>query len=95
MTMWQDVRIVASKPGNAIGNINRILPNIQGPGEGIRRILFTVAQSIFLYCAEIRERPMRRKVYRDMQVSRETVSTKALPIIAKTLPINPIVESLF
>lgn len=49
MTMGQHVRtVVKIAEKNVISNISRILPNIGGPREGIRIILFTVAQSIII-----------------------------------------------
>lgn len=81
--------------GNAIGNISQILHKIGGSRECIRRILFTIAQSIILYYALMQRSGKERwQRYSTNCRAYRNISTKALLVIAKTPPINLTVEEI-
>lgn len=104
MRMAYHVKSITEKATKAIGNLSRLMPNIGGPREGNRRILLSVVQSIVLYGAKIWGRALKRKIYKDSltKVQRKaairvvssyrTISTNALLVIARTLPIHLAVD---
>lgn len=84
--------------------LSRIMPNIGGPRSNKRRILGNVANSITLYGAELWgdwvdkmtyrkliEKPQRKIAIRIASGYR-TVSTKAIQVIAGTIPIHQLVK---
>jgi Reverse transcriptase (RNA-dependent DNA polymerase)/Endonuclease-reverse transcriptase len=92
------VRQATDKASKAVAGLSRLMPNLGGPGEGRRRLLATVADSITLYGAPIWEKAMksarnrklltrtqRRLALRICRAFR-TVSTTVTLVLARTVP---------
>jgi hypothetical protein len=92
------VRHATGKAAKAVAGLSRLMPNLGGPGEGKRRLLATVADSIALYGAPVWEEAMksarnrrlltrtqRRLALRICRAYR-TVSTSAALVLARTVP---------
>lgn len=94
------VRYAADKASKAVANLSRLMPNLGGPGEGRRRLLATVADSIVLYGAPVWEKAMRSARNRKLLTRTQrqlalricrafrTVSTSVTFVLARTVPWN-------
>lgn len=95
----EQIRRATMKASEAATNIAKILPRTRGASEGQRRILATVAESIALYGAPIwgpmalkteynQEAPERCQRIMGIRITRcyRTVSTKAIMVLARTIP---------
>lgn len=104
MSMSLHVKLTAEKATKALSHISRLMPNIGGPRENSRHILSNVVQSIILYGSSAWQRALNKKVYLNtlLSVQRKvairitsayrTTSTKAILMIARTPPIDLLVE---
>lgn len=104
LTMGVHIRKAAEKAGSALTTLCRLMPNIGGPQENNRRILSTTVQSIILYGASVwgsaMEKQVHRRVYMNIQRKAairiirayRTTSTRALLVLARTPPIDLLVE---
>ena len=92
------VRHATEKAARAVTSLSRLMPNLRGAGEGKRRLLATVADSIVLYAAPVWVKAMKskrnRRVLRSTQrrlalrICRayRTVETDAALVLARTVP---------
>ncbi|KAI5731872.1 hypothetical protein M8J77_017721 [Diaphorina citri] len=102
--MTAHINIVAEKADKVASNLSRLMPNISGPKNSKRDMLATVVYSTLLYgvptwietvkYAKYRnrlERVQRKMMIRQCR-SYRTVSTVALQVISRTLPIELMAE---
>jgi hypothetical protein len=88
-----------TKALKAVNDIGRLMPRVRGPGDGKRRLLLTVAQSILLFGAPVwaertlkvdRNKSLIRRTQRAATIRQtrayRTVSTLASMVIAKSVP---------
>lgn len=103
MSMGQHIVGAARRADRTAVALTRLMPNIGGPKAGRRRILSSVVNSILLYGApawrdwaqrgryrKILESTQRKTAIRIASAYR-TVSTKAIQVIAGTIPIHLLV----
>ncbi|KAI5754009.1 hypothetical protein M8J77_005034 [Diaphorina citri] len=104
MRMKEHLKKAVEKAGKTANNLARVMPNIDGPDNGKRRMLASVVYSILLYGAPVwgnvtkwhkyvtlLERVQRKVMLRLCRAYR-TTSTPALQIITGTLPIELMVK---
>ena len=53
LTFWDHIRMALDKAASVTTALSRLMPNVNGPRSGKRRLLITVAQSILLYGSEV------------------------------------------
>ena len=104
LNMGAHIQSVTEKAEKAIAALSRLMPNVGGPRANKRRLLGNVVDSIILYGAPIWgdwvekdtyrkliEKPQRKVAIRIVSAYR-TVSTKAIQVIAGTVPIHLLVK---
>lgn len=104
LTFGPHVRETAAKAERTVAALTRLMPNIGGPGEFKRRILYHVAQSVILYGAPIWRDAMGVNTYKNILTSIQrkmtlrvirayrTVSAAAAAVLSSIPPIHLIVD---
>ncbi|KAL1446824.1 hypothetical protein WDU94_015654 [Cyamophila willieti] len=95
---------ITAKAEKTVAALSRIVPNLGGPGENKRRMLQKAAESIFLYAAPIWIDCLKYEKYRAKLLSKQrtfclrvacsyrTVSTDAIAVLARVIPIDLMCE---
>lgn len=103
-TFGEHIREVAKKADDRTKQLARILPNIGGPSQTKRRVLYHVIVSILLYAAPVWGRVLRIKRYREILIRAQrkiliriasayrTVSAGAIQAITGEIPITILAE---
>lgn len=100
MNMVDHVKAAAEKAEKMVAALGRLMPNTSGPKAGRRKLLSNVVNSIILYGAPVWKEALEQKQLKNIleKVQRKvairivsayrTVSTKAVQVIAGTVPLH-------
>lgn len=104
MNLGTHIKKIVEKADKTTTALSRLMPNIGGPKAGKRRVLSGVVNSVILYAAPAwkewalvtRHRRALEKVQRKVAIrissAYRTVSTKAIQVVAGTIPIHLLVN---
>ncbi|KAB0804865.1 hypothetical protein PPYR_01835 [Photinus pyralis] len=100
LILGKHIKSATDKALKLMGDLNRLMPNIGGPGHAKRRVIALAAQSVIMYGAPIWAEALRVDKYKNMlkatqrqmnikiTASYRTVSAEALCIISKREPLE-------
>lgn len=100
LTFLPHLKYVADKADKKTANLSRIMPRTGGVGEKKRSVLGGIMESIILYAAPVWSSSLKHKTYREILLKEQrksllritrayrTVSTNALAVIGRTIPLD-------